>query len=93
MREGDILYLVAWEGWEPSYNSWEPESGISDDLIEDYEKRADEAEDEADDEVIAVAEELAAAEVATSTASEAIGEAVEHMEVEEVPTTSNQEVS
>lgn len=49
-KVGDVLYLVAWEGWDSSYNSWEPyENIVDDDLISDYEKRADAAELEADD--------------------------------------------
>lgn len=50
-EEGDVLYLVAWEGWDPSHNSWEPYINIVDDeLIEDYERRAQEAEEEAESE-------------------------------------------
>lgn len=71
--EGDILYLVAWEGWDSSYNSWQPESGISDDLIEDYERRADEAEAEADGDALEEAEEAAAAAEASGSAVEGTG--------------------
>lgn len=58
---GDIMYLVAWEGWGPSYNSWEPYENIVDDqLIADYEARADAADVEADEEELSLAEEAAA---------------------------------
>lgn len=66
---GDILYLVAWEGWDPSYNSWEPDDNVADDLIEEYEQRVDEAEDEAENDELERAEEVAMEEAAKSADS------------------------
>lgn len=91
--EGDILYLVAWEGWDSSFNSWQPESGISDDLIDDYERRADEAEAEVDGEAIEQAEEAAAAAAVSAMASEGTEGILTPMEAEQEPQTSQQEVS
>lgn len=62
VSEGDILYLVAWEGWDPTYNSWEPYIYIADDdLIADYEERAAAAQDKAEEEAEEIAEEGRAA--------------------------------
>ena len=74
---GSAMYLVAWEGWDPSYNSWEPYSFIVDDeLIQEYEARADAAEDEAAEQQLDEAEEVAAeaeaAEAAEAEAAEAV---------------------
>lgn len=67
VKVGDKLYLVAWEGWDPSYNSWEPYAHIADDdLIVEYEIRAEAAEDEAVDVAVEVAEEAAAHRIAAS---------------------------
>ena len=69
VKPGDVLYLVAWEGWDPSYNSWEPEGNVEDSLIEEYKARIDEAEDEE----------------AEEEAAEAAAAGVAEMEVEEEP--------
>ena len=62
---GSPMYLVAWEGWDSSYNTWEPDSFIVDDeLIMEYEARADAAEDEAAELELDEAEEVAAEEAA-----------------------------
>ena len=76
VKPGDVLYLVAWEGWDPSYNSWEPEGNVEDSLIEEYKARIDEAEDEEAEEALELAEEAAA---------EAAAAGVAEMEVEEEP--------
>lgn len=68
-KVGDVMYLVAWEGWDPSYNSWEPEQNVADDLIEDYELRADAAEDEAESEEAELAEEAAIEQAAAHCAA------------------------
>lgn len=36
--------MVAWEGWEECYNSWEPVENLEQSLIDDYEERVNEAE-------------------------------------------------
>lgn len=41
---GTPLYLIAWEGYEESQNTWEPAENISDELVADYEERSCEAE-------------------------------------------------
>ena len=64
---GTVLYLVSWEGWDSSWNSWEPYDNIIDDeLIAEYEARAEAAEDEADEEDEEVAEEEAAEETSAA---------------------------
>ena len=87
MSVGDTLYLVAWEGWDPSYNSWEPYVNITDDdLIAEYEARADAAEDDAEQEEKDAAEEDAAEEVAAQGAAAqeaAVPPATEPMESDE----------
>ena len=74
VKPGDVLYLVAWEGWDPSFNSWEPEGNVEDSLIEDYQARINEAEDEEAAEALEMAEEEAAEAIAAGGAQ---------MEVEE----------
>ena len=49
MKEA-IFYKVLWEGFPPEFASWEPESEIHDDLIEEYEASMEaEAELEAEE--------------------------------------------
>lgn len=84
---GDVMYLVAWEGWGPSFNSWEPYVNIVDDnLIEDYEARADQAEDDGVCEEVEHAEEAAAEEVMAMAQSDV--EPAEQPSTREVATTS-----
>ena len=68
VKVGDVLYLVAWEGWDPSYNSWEPEHNVEDSLLEDYNARINEAEDEEAEEALELAEEEAAEAIAAGGA-------------------------
>ena len=75
---------MAWEGWDSSYNSWEPYSFIVDDqLIQEYEERADKAEDEAAEVELDKAEEVAA-EAAAEVSAEATAEDEQPMETEEL---------
>lgn len=50
-----IYYTVLWEDFPPEFASWEPESKIHDDMIDEYEASMEaeaelETEEEADDE-------------------------------------------
>ena len=80
---GTILYFVAWQGWEESYNSWEPAENVETSLIEDYEERAQEAEAE-EAEVMAEAEAETEPEpepeVPTTAAEEVVVDAADAQE-------------